>query len=303
LSDRAAQRATLAAALRGRWNWFWYRPASPLGLIGARVVVALQALWLVLSRPDLTEILAWPRGFWSGVDSLLLLRFGIGGLPVPVERLLYWVLEAALFLGILGLKPRIAGLIAGLLLYHFAPFEDIFASQGGPFFRGFSVSVAALLILSFAVVPRRKDDPSPEYRWPLALIQLLFAFTYLFSGLAKLVAVGPAWASGRNVEGLVLGLIFPEVQPAWAHWFVGRPWLSALGGVAGLFMDFAFLAAVVSRRAARLVVPTVFILHLLIYQVMGVFFPATPLLLLFLDWEALDRRLRHWQPWSRPSVG
>ncbi len=292
MTEGAGPVATLAAALGRRWDAFWFRPASPLGLIGARAVVSLQTLWLLWSRPDLPEILAWPRGFWSGVDPLLLLRFGIVGLPVGVERLLYWALQAALLLNVLGFIPRTAGLVAGLLLYHFAPFEDIFASQGGPFFRGFSVSVAALLILSFAVVPRRGHDASPEYRWPLALIQLLFSFTYLFSGLAKLIAIGPVWASGRNFEGLVLGLILPEVRPAWAHWFVGSPWLCALGGAAGLFMDFAFVAAVFSRRAARFVIPAVFVLHLLVFQVMGVFFPATPLLLLFLDWDALDARLR-----------
>lgn len=281
----------ILSALRGRWDAFWFRPASPLGLIGVRAVVSLQALWLLWSRPDLPEILTWPRGFWSGVDPILLLRFGIVGLPVAVERLLYWGLQAALLLNLLGFIPRIAGLVAGLLLYHFAPFEDIFASQGGPFFRGFSVSVAALLVLSSARIPRWGGAPSGEYRWPLGLIQLLFSFTYLFSGWSKLIAVGPAWASGRNFEGLVLGLIFPEVRPAWAHWFVGSPWLCALGGGAGLFMDFAFVAAVFSRRAARLVIPAIFVLHLLIFQVMGVFFPATPLLLLFLDWEALDKKL------------
>jgi hypothetical protein len=57
-------------------------------------------------------------------------------------------------------------------------------------------------------------------------------------------------------------------------------------------MDFAFVIAVFSRPAARWIVPLVFVLHLLIYEVMGVFFLAMPLLLLFLDWEGLDRWLR-----------
>jgi hypothetical protein len=281
--------ATIPGVLQRHWDSFWYRPAAPLGLIGARAVVSLQALWLVWSRPDLPEILAWPQGFWAAVDPRLLLRFGIVGLPVGVERGLYTALSVALVLNLVGLFPRFAGLAAGLLLYHFAPFEDIFSSPIGPFFRGFSVSVAALLVLSFARVPRFREDPSPEYRWPLALVQLLFAFSYLFSGLSKLITVGPAWASGQNFEGLVLGLVFPEVQAPWAHLFVGRPLLCALGGASGLFMDFAFVAAVFSRRAARWLVPVVFGLHLLIYQVLGISFLAVPLLLLFLDWDKLDR--------------
>ena len=59
------------------------------------------------------------------------------------------------------------------------------------------------------------------------------------------------------------------------------------------------MAAVFSRTAARVVVPIVFVMHLVIFQVMGVFFPATPLLLLFVDWDALDRRLRARRP-DRP---
>jgi hypothetical protein len=284
-------RAALSAWL-GHWDWFWYQPASPLGLIAARSFVSLQALWLLGSRPDLPEVLVWPQGFWAAVHPLLRARFGIGGLPVEAERLLYGAAAVALVLTCLGLVPRIAALTAGLLLYHFAPFEDVFASQGGPFFRGFSVSVAALLVLSFARTPRWRDAPSGEYRWPLALIRLLFAFTYLFSGLSKLRAVGLAWASPQNFEGLVLGLMLPEVQAPWAHLFIGHPLLCTLGGAAGLFMDFAFVGAVFSRLAARVIVPLVFVLHLLIFQVMGVFFPATPLLLLFLDFEKLDQRLR-----------
>jgi hypothetical protein len=285
-------RASLTARLSGSWDRFWYQPASPLGLIAARAVVSLQALWLLGSRPDLPDVLAWPSGFWAAVHPLLRARFGIGALPLEAEKLLYGVAAAALVLTCLGLVPRIAALTAGLLLYHFAPFEDVFASQGGPFFRGFSVSVAALLLLSFARVPRWRDVPSGEYRWPLALIRLLFSFTYLFSGLSKLRAVGLGWASAQNFEGLVLGLMFPEVQAPWAHLFIGHPLLCALGGAAGLFMDFAFVAAVFSRPAARVIVPVVFVLHLLIFQVMGVFFPATPLLLLFLDFEKLASRLR-----------
>jgi hypothetical protein len=294
MQNVAGQMAPFADSLRRHWEAFWYRPAVPLGVIGARAVISLQALWLVWSRPDLPEILAWPRGFWAAVNPLMLVRFGIGGLPVGAERWLYAAVSVALLLNLVGIVPRVAGLAAGLLLYHFAPLEDIFSSTIGPYFRGFSVSVAALLVLSFARIPRLGEAPSGEYRWPLALVQLLFSFTYLFSGVSKLIAVGPAWASGRNFEGLVLGLVFPEVQAPWAHLFVGRPLLCALGGAAGLFMDFFFAVAVFSRRAARWVVPVVFVLHLLIYEVMGVFFLAMPLLLLFLDWESLDR-------WLHPS--
>jgi hypothetical protein len=281
-----------AGRLQRAWDHFWYRPESPAHLTAARIIVSLQTLWLLLSRPDLPELRLWPTAFWANVPPALRVRFFIFDIPFEIERALYLVLALALLLTAFGVGTRIWALVAGLLLYHFAPFEDIFASQGGPFFRGFTLSVVALLIFSFAEKPRRGDGPSPEYRWPVALIQLLFSFTYLFSGLSKLRTVGFAWASAANFEGLVQAMVVPEVRPLLAHWFIGQPLLCAAGGVAGLLLDFGVVAAVFSRRAAAVIVPAALLAHALIYLVMGVFFPAAPLLLLFVDWEGLVARLR-----------
>jgi hypothetical protein len=49
-------------------------------------------------------------------------------------------------------------------------------------------------------------------------------------------------------------------------------------------MDFGVAAAVLVPGAWRIVVPAVAVAHVLIYFVMGVFFPGAPLLLLLVDW-------------------
>jgi hypothetical protein len=190
----------------------------------------------------------------------------------------------ALLLVIAGRLVRPAAIVSGLLLYHFAPFEDIFTSLGGPFFRGFTVPLLGLLIVGFAACPRRGDPPSTEYCWPVKLTQMIYAFTYLLSGISKMRLVGLPWATGANFEALVIGMVFPDVSPPWASWFIGHPALCWAGALTGMAMDFGFIAAVFSRRAARIIVPLTLVAHIVIAGAMNVIFLNTPLLLLFVNW-------------------
>ncbi|MGZ5477754.1 MAG: hypothetical protein ACXWH1_14835, partial [Thermoanaerobaculia bacterium] len=258
--------------IRTSWDQFWFRPEPAINLRAAQVLIAANALWLVLSRPDLPAIVKWPRPFWLHADPFLRTRFLMPPIGYAAEMTLYVVMIAAIVLVIAGYLVRPAAITAGLLLYHFAPFEDIFTSVGGPIFRGFTLPLLGLLIAGFAQRPARGDRPSPEYRWSLALIQLIFAFTYLLSGVSKLRLVGLRWATATNFEGLILGMVFPDVVPPWASWFIGHPVLCWLGAMTGMAMDFGFIAAVFSRRAARVIVPLTFIAHVMIANAMNVVF-------------------------------
>jgi hypothetical protein len=274
------------------WEFFWLRPTGPLPLVASRTVVCASALWIVLSRPGLPDVFAWPHAFWLSVDRGLATRFLIFGIPLAAERALYVLLTVALAACLFGVLPRASAFAAALLLYHFAPLEDIFASRGGPFFRGLTVPVLSLFLFAFAPAPRRPAEPSSEHRWPVAGAQFLLACTYLLSGLSKILTVGPPWISGRNFEGLVVGLMLPEVVPPWAHLFVGRPVLCQLGALAGFAMDFGVPVAAFSPKAARWIVPAAVLAHLAVIPIFGVFFLALPQLLLFVDWEERFSALR-----------
>ena len=274
------------------WDRFWFRPESPANFIAARIVVALTSLWLVLSRPNLPEIVEWPAAFWLHPNGWLRARFLIAGLPYAAELALYVVLVVALLLTAAGRGTSASAFTAAILLYHFAPFEDIFTSLSGPFFRGFTACVSCLFVIAFAKQPRRDDPPSSENRWPLMLMRLLFALTYLLSGISKLRLVGLQWATARNFEGIVMAMMMPDVTPPWAHWFVGHPLLCRLGAVTGVVMDFLFISALFSKRAARLLVPLVAIAHFVVVKALGVVFLAAPLLLLFVNWEWLRDAVR-----------
>jgi hypothetical protein len=278
--------------LRRGWDHFWFQLEPPTNLRAARILLAVNALWLVLSRPNLPEVVRWPEPFWIRPDLATRIRFLILPIGYQAEMILWLVLIAALLFVLAGRLVRTAGLLAGILLYHFAPFEDVFSAYGGPNFRGFTVPLLGLLIIAFGGHPHRADGPSPEWRWQLKLIQLLFAFTYLLSGISKLRLAGWRWATGENFEGLVLGLIFPDVAPPWAHWFIGQPALSWVGAINGMLMDFGVVLAVFSPRAARLIVPVTLLAHFAIVKVMGVVFLGFPLLLLFVNWDWLAKSLK-----------
>ena len=260
-----------------RWNDFWFRETSARGVIVARILVAANALWLLLSRIDLVSVRAWPAELWSGVPRGTMIRYGYL-FPVEVERVLYWVAVAALVAVLLGFKTRVDALISGLLLYHLAPLENVVGVRIGPYFNGFTLPVLALLILAFA--------PASEFRWPFKLIQTLFLFTYLLAGLSKLRNLGLQWAVGENIRGTIE--VFNAFEPArrpLADYLLANPWLCTLIGIATIVLEVLAFFVLFSARIARIAVVVLVIAHIGIYLTLGVAFLNFPLVLLLLHWD------------------
>lgn len=274
----AAVKEKLAAA----WERAFFAPAPPSVLSWARAVVSLHALWILLSRTELPSLASWPGLFWDRVDPGLAARFGAGLLPESAEQALFVALLLALLAAALGFRPRVSCAAAGLLLYHFAPQEEILAGIPHTSFGGLTVPTLALLVLAFAETPRRGHAPSAEFRWPLTLIRLVFSLAYLFPALAKLRYSGPGWFTAENVAGW-LWVNHALTGAPWAPWLAVRPaacWAIALGTLA---LELLFPLAVFSRRAAFVLVPAAALFHLGTVFALGYFFPSLPLLLLFVE--------------------
>jgi len=274
-----------AAAL---WDRFWFRPAHPLCLRAARVIVAAQALWIVLSRPDLPDLARWPSVFFVLAGRALPARFFIFGLPVAVEWGLFMLLAAALLAALLGLRPRIACFVSALLLYHFAPFEEVIARLPHTAFGGLTLPVLALFVLSFAETPSRRDPPSAEYRWPFALLQLLFVLSYFFPLLAKLRFSGWGWFTADNIHYYALGNFAITGAPL-AQWAAQRPLVCQAIAWGTLLLEGAAPLVVLSPAASMAFIPAALAFHIGIVLVIGYFFPSLPLLLLLLDWDRIGR--------------
>ena len=274
----------------GWWNEFWFRPASPLGIVAVRAIVCLNALWILLSRPDLPSLVSWPDGFWARLDRFLAIRYFMFRPPQLVEQSLFIALIVLLLLALFGIGGRLVCIAAGLLLYHFAPFENIIWHLMGPYFSGLTLPLLALLIIGFAPRARLGDAASADFRWPLALIQVIFSFNYFSAALSKIHTVGfGEWVTASNIRGMALTSMTFETPPPLAAWAAGSVVACWSIAIITMIAEWLFIFVPFSRRAALLLVPLAAIGHVGVIFVLGIVFLNLPCLLIYLDWEMLER--------------
>jgi hypothetical protein len=281
----------LIARLKESWDAAWSAPESPANLRASRVILAAQGLWILLSRPDIPRLASWPAAFFPADARLEFLRYGITRGHPGIEWALYGLLHVALLLVISGAAPRAACATAGLLLYHFAPFEEIIVGMPHTHFGGLTIPTVGLLILAFAAQPpARGGASSPEYRWPLTLIRLLFSFTYLFAFLGKLRYSGLLWFTGDTLRGYLL-VAQATTGPVLALRLAGQTGLCWVLAIATFFFEALFPLAVFSTWARRALVPSAIAFHLGNVLALDIGFPSAPLLLLFVNWEWLGMKV------------
>jgi hypothetical protein len=296
--------ALLESATRA-WDRVFFAPAPAMNLAGARVLFSLHALWVLLSR-DLPATSKLPPEFWTFVTRAEQLRFLIFPGNAPLEYALQAVAAVALAAAALGILPRVACLVAALLLYHLAPLETIYWTAS-PYQRGLTIDVLALFTLSLAPCgdalrighARGRAEWSPDYRWPLVLVQLFLAQSYLFSGYAKLYRVGIEWLDPSNLRRWFL--LFSEqdqvVRTGDVFHFLG-PWIAdhwvlcLAAATYGVVVNLLFPIAVFSRRARWFFVPDAVFFHLLVLLSLSIFWINTPQLLVFVNWHWVAERLR-----------
>lgn len=282
--------------LAAYWDRFWFAPGSPRNLAAARIVFAAYSLWVLASR-NLAEVSGLPSEFWSQVDASARWRYlEFPGHP-SLERALVWIAGIALLSAIVGVLPRWSCFLAGILLYHLAPLESI-VWVPHPYARGLTISVIALLTLSFSpcggcwsLLPSAKGTPAlppGDYTWPLRLIQLFLVEIYLFSGYSKIMVVGWKWASASNIRNWML-YCNEEDQIRVFHtlgfWIAERPWVCGAIGIGTLVFELGLITALFSKVARRVLVPLVALFHLAILLSMNLVFLNVPQLLVFVDWD------------------
>jgi len=288
------------------WERFWFAPESPVNLAAARLVLAFQAFWILLSR-DIPALSGLPRELWVDVAPAARFRYllweGRPGLEAWLQTLALLALAGV----VLGVATRACCLIAGLLLYHLAPLETLFFTPS-PWSKGLTLPVLGLLTLSvtrcgerLALLPSKDALSDSEDGWALRLVRLFVCQQYLFSGWAKLAAAGWGWASAENIRAWLLLANLDDQLVAFGApglWLAERPVLCLSMGASALAFDLGFVTALFSARARRLLVPAGLFFHLAILVTLNYAFLGAPLLLLLVDWQHVERRQRVYGPSS-----
>lgn len=283
--------------LAAAWNRFWFADGSATNLALARILVTGHALWILLSR-DPAALSGLPDEFWRFVQDSARWRFLIfEGHPLA-ERILQTTALAALAGALLGLRPRLCCLAAGVLLYHLAPLETMLYTPS-PWVKGYTITTLALVVLgcsrcgdAFALRRGSERPPAWEYRWPLTLIQVALVQVYLFAGYAKMVRTGPSWVldTVRGYTQLYTQNEEVTVFQALGTWLAAHPALCVLAGCVAVALNLTFWTVLFSRGARRVLVPIALLGHVGILFTMNIAFLEAPLLLLFVDWDSLRPR-------------
>ena len=274
--------------------------SSPTTLAAIRIVIAAQALWILLSR-DPAGVSAMPSIVWEGVPQDWRLRFLlVPGFPA-VESFLWACAVASITCVLLGFRTRVFGIVAAVLLYHIAPLQALLA-VAGPWGKGLTVATLCLPILACApcddrwsIAGLRRDPPirDPDaYAWAVMIVRLAFAQIYLFSALGRLLAGGLSWAGIESVRHhiMIFRLAEPTLDTPFNAWIVAHPLLCAFlaGGV--LAFELLFIVAVFVRRVRGPLALLGVFFHVGLWTTLGFRFLNLPHFLLFVDFDRNTRR-------------
>lgn len=287
---------------------YFFAPASPVGLGRSRVAFYL---WLFLYYLPVVETFGSQNVsafadigdiFWQPVFPFDLVDRP--RLPHPWIDLLVVTWKLSLFTSCVGLFTRVSMGVAFVLGTYTIGLPLNF---GTVFHTGGAVVIAlGIMALSRAGDAvsvdswwqRRMCRPGPEaggeYRWPIRFVWVLLATVYFSAGVSKWVGSGLAYLDPDVMASFLRQRAFASYQQPltdWGYGLAAMPWVCTAMATWTLFAETGFVAALVSRRAALVLVPGMFLMHIGIAAVIGPQFFQFMSIYVF------------WIPWSREARG
>lgn len=207
-----------------KWNEYWFQPASLLNLAVCRCIIVGYQLYLFgTGYQNYIDAASLPEHLYDPllVLELFIAPFGTAYRPgAEVLVVVYWVTFAAGWLALIGLitKPSLWLFALGniFLQGHVYSYGEIHHPE--------ALMMIALVILAMSPAGevlsvddlwkkmRSKatslrgylyslgQEKSAFARWPLLLIQVLFALVYLDAGLSKMEEAGLDWVNGYTLQ-------------------------------------------------------------------------------------------------------
>jgi predicted DCC family thiol-disulfide oxidoreductase YuxK len=325
------------------WDRYWFRPAPLVHLALCRIVVVAFQLFQLTHLDYLSEfrrLSELPDALYRPLPILRLLTLPVewisaGSLAWHAWqfRPSYGLLEIVFWLTLVAGALALVGLRTSYSLIVFA--------LGNVFMQAFLYSFndfhhpEALMLLTLAILAlspagavlsvddlRRRiklaltkrqfvhfnllDESSALARWPLLLVQWLFALIYLSAAISKVGSSGLEWVNGYTLQYYLLqdGLRWESHVGVWLGQHHTLVWL--LSWLTILF-EGTFFSVLIFPPLAWIYIPLGVAFHTGIYVTMRApFFYYLPLYVVFIPWvslaRALSRRLRVRRVAAKPEI-
>ena len=273
-----------------RW---WFAPAPAERLAAIRILVGVYALAYVLLRlPELVGVASYHHTHFMPLGIVRVLEH-----PLPPWLALAVALATCVLLlpFILGFAYRFTAPLAALALLWTLSYRNAW----GQVFHVENLLVLHVIALACApaadayAIDRPRDAPA-GHGWPLKLLAVLTAATYLLAGIAKLRIAGLAWIDGEllrdqiAVDNLRKALFGDPIAPL-ATLFLDHPGPLIVFCVLTIAIEVGAPLALAGRRIGYAWAASAWAFHVGVLLLMNIWFPYPLLGLAFLPLLPAER--------------
>jgi len=252
------------------WDRIWFSDGSLLRLGVFRVCILTIAATATFFPTDVITSYTGTSGGevghkWNPVYFIEIL--GTGAPDAATARVLVQILIAAFIMAIVGLFTRASTLVVALLAVYWWGLGYSFGQAHHE-----KISLAfAVLVLPFSPCGARFSvdawiarwrrrpaaDTSPFAIWPIRLVQVSIAVSYLFAGASKVVVSGLEWMNGFTLQAIM----FAEEDP-FAKLIAGNVWFAQLASIFVITLQASFPLIFLHRHLRWFYVPGAAAFHL-----------------------------------------
>lgn len=257
-------------SIASTWNRLWFSEGSLVALGVWRVLILTIAGYATAFPSSIILSYAGSSGdevghLWNPVYFVEAL--GIGPPDLHVARAMITLLVVAYVMGILGLFTRTATLIVAVLGVFW---WGLGYSFGQAHHEKISLAFALITLplspcgarISLdAIIRRWRGQPTPDRSvfatWPIRLVQVSIALTYLFAGGSKILVSGFEWMNGYTLQSIMSH----EVDPV-ARAIASNVSLAQAASIAVIALQATFPLVFIHRHLRWIYVPGTVAFHL-----------------------------------------
>lgn len=268
------------------WRDYWFRPVAPdaLGLCRILFYATLLALY---GGEDFTFVAALAPLHWAPI-SFFAITAPAGPPPGATLAALDFVWKLGLLGAMAGIATRVSTALACLLGLYLIGLTYCVSRPSH------EMAAAAIALVIFALArcgdawsidamlarrraPRAVPAPSGEYRWPIRFVRVVISLAFFTAGLSKLRDGGLGWIFSDTLR-----LTMIEREVPLGLWLAQWPWVCRALAGSVVCIELLHPLALVSRRAACVLIPASIGFLLGSWLVLGI--PFLPLLVLHVVW-------------------